>query len=269
MDRTYQAFFGFTKEPFGSDLELAEILETPELTDVKERFDYAVRIGAIALVTGDIGSGKSTALRYAVGQLHPSEFVPLHITASSGSILELYRQLLTELGIDTASSSRAVLTRVIKREIKQLITDKKLKVVLTIDEASLMRLDVFAELHTICQFDHDSKPWLPIVVAGQSNLIDKLMYRTSQPLASRIVARSHLEGVNRQDMEQYLKHHLRIAGVKQNLFDQAAITATHQGSGGLFRKANHLARGALIAAAKNQSMAVNAEHVRLASTELF
>jgi len=72
MDRTYQAFFGFTKEPFGSDLELAEILETPELTDVKERFDYAVRIGAIALVTGDIGSGKSTALRYAVGQLHPA-----------------------------------------------------------------------------------------------------------------------------------------------------------------------------------------------------
>ena len=95
------------------------------------------------------------------------------------------------------------------------------------------------------------------------------MYRTSQPLASRIVARSHLEGINRQDMEQYLKHHLSVAGIEKNLFDPSAVTAIHQGSGGLLRKANHLARGALIAAATAQSMAVSAEHVRVASTEIF
>ena len=59
---------------------------------VKERFDYTIRIGAMALLTGEIGSGKSTALRYAIGQLHPSEYNPLYVTASSGSILELYRQ---------------------------------------------------------------------------------------------------------------------------------------------------------------------------------
>jgi general secretion pathway protein A len=70
-------------------------------------------------------------------------------------------------------------------------------------------------------------------------------------------------------MERYLRHHLAIAGVKKNLFDQAAVTAIHQASGGLFRKANHLARGALIAAARDQSIAVSAEHVRVASTEIF
>jgi general secretion pathway protein A len=269
MDMTYRSFFGLIKEPFGSELDLIEILKTPDLISVKERFDYAIRLGAMALVTGDIGSGKSTALRYAIGQLHPSEYNIFYITASSGSILELYRQLLSELGIDTATASRAVLTRLIKREIQELVVGKKIKVVLIIDEASLIRLNVFTELHTICQFQQDSKAYLPVILAGQSNLIDKLMYRASHPLASRIVARSHLEGVNRDDMEQYLQHHLSIAGVKKNLFDQAAITAIHQGSGGLFRKANHLARGALIAAAKAQSIAVTAEHVRLASTELF
>jgi type II secretory pathway predicted ATPase ExeA len=181
----------------------------------------------------------------------------------------MYRQLSTELGFDMAGTSRVVMTRLIKKEIKELVLGKKMKVVLIIDEASLIRLDVFSELHTITQFDHDSKPYLPIILAGQSHLIDKLTYPTSQPLASRIVARSHLEGVNREDMEQYLKHHLSIAGVKKNVFDQSAITAIHQGSGGLFRKANHLARGALIAASKKQSMAVNPEHVRLASTEVF
>jgi len=269
MDISYRTFFGFQKEPFGVDLEMGEILKTPELVAVKERFDYTIRIGAMALLTGEIGSGKSTALRYAIGQLHPSEYNPLYVTASSGSILELYRQILTELGIDTATSSRAVLLRLLRREIQEIVMGKKMKALLIVDEASLMRLDVFAELHTICQFQQDSKPYLPLILAGQNNLVDKLLYRDSQPLASRVVARSHLDGVNREDMQGYLRHHLAIAGIKKNLFDQTAITAIHQASGGLFRKANHLARGALIAAAKHQSIVVNAEHVRVAATEIF
>jgi type II secretory pathway predicted ATPase ExeA len=266
---SYRTFFGLTREPFSSDLDLKEILQTQELLAVKERFDYALRIGAMALVTGDIGSGKSTALRYALGQLHPSEYATFYFIASSGSILELYRQILSELGLQSAGASRTNLTKLIKREIQELVLGKKMKVALVIDEASLLRLDVFQELHTLTQFEGDSKPYLPIILAGQSHLVDKLSYRTSQPLASRIVARSHLEGVNRQDMEHYIKHHLAIAGVKKNPFDPAALTAIHQGSGGIFRKANHLARGALIAAAKKQSTTVTADHVRLASTEVF
>jgi len=269
MNDTYRAFFGLQTEPFRADIVLSEIMETHDLLAVHERFDYAVRLGAIALVTGEIGSGKSTALRYSTGHLHPSEYVTLCITASSGSILEIYRQILDALGIDVSSASRAVMTRRIRKEIMDIVHGKKMKVVLIVDEASLLRLDVFAEIHTLCQFQQDSKAWLPVILAGQSNLIDKLMYRGSQPLASRIVARSHLEGVDRRGMEEYLVHHLAIAGIKKNIFDDAAVTAIHQGSGGLFRKANHLARGALIAAAKEQSMIVTAEHVRLAATEIF
>jgi len=70
-------------------------------------------------------------------------------------------------------------------------------------------------------------------------------------------------------MEQYLRHHLKIAGVNQNPFEDNAVTAIHQGSGGLFRKANHLARGALIAAAAQKQTLVSAEHVRIAATEVF
>jgi len=269
MNDTYRAFFGLQMEPFRADIVLSDILETPDLLAVHERFDYAVRLGAIALVTGEIGSGKSTALRHATGHLHPSEYVTLCITASSGSILEIYRQILDALGIDVSSASRAVMTRRIRKEIMDIVHGKKMKAVLIVDEASLLRLDVFAEIHTLCQFQQDSKAWLPVILAGQSNLIDKLMYRGSQPLASRVVARSHLDGVDRGDMEGYLLHHLAIAGINKNIFDDAAVTAIHQGSGGLFRKANHLARGALIAAAKEQSMIVTAEHVRLAATEIF
>ena len=269
MNHNYRSFFGLKKEPFGSDIRVPEILKTTELIDVKERFDYIIRIGAIGLVTGEVGSGKSTAIRYAAEHLHPSEYKSLYMTASSGAIMEFYRALVNELDIHIKSNSKALMLRLIKKEITELVREKKIKVVLLVDEASLLRLEVFAELHTICQFEKDSKPYLPIILAGQNNLIDKLSYRSSAPLASRIVARSHLQGTDLAGMQDYLKHHLAIAGIKQNLFDQNAITAIHQGSGGLFRKANHLARGALIAAAANQAAMVNADHVRLASTEIF
>jgi len=269
MEASYRQFFALTREPFGADLPRKDLLVTKALQATEDRIHYALRLGAVALVTGEIGSGKSTTLRYILGGLHPSEHRIITVTATSGSILELYRQILEELGINMAGSSRAVMTKAIKQEILALTLGKKMKVAMVIDEASLLRLEVFAELHTLTQFEQDSKPWLPLVLAGQANLVDNLKYRTSHPLASRVVARSHLKGGDQEAMAEYLRHHLTIAGVSRMLFDDTAITAIHQGSGGLFRKANHLARGSLIAAAKGDAASVTAEHVRLAATELL
>ncbi len=261
--------FGLSKNPFGTDLLRKEILVTPVITGTKERIDYAVQMGGVALVTGDIGSGKSTTLRYLIGGLHPSEYQIIAVTACSGSILELYRQILGELGIENAGGSRAMMARRIKQQILDLVTGKRMKTLLVIDEASLLRLDVFAELHTLTQFEQDSKPYLPVLLAGQANLIDNLSYRASKPLASRVVARCHLTGIDRAAMEDYLRHHLRIAGCDRMLFEDSAVTAIHQGSGGLYRKANFLARGALIAAARQGQTLVSAEHVQAASSEVF
>lgn len=269
METAYRQFFALTCEPFAADVARNDILVTPAVSAVQDRLHYVMRLGAVALVTGEVGSGKSTALRYAVGGLHPSEYRVLAVTASSGSILELYRQVLGELGHDAVGSSRAQMIRTIRSEVLDLVQGKKRKTVLVIDEASLLRLEVFAELHTMAQFEHDSKPYLPIVLAGQANLVDHLRYRTGLPLASRVVAKSHLKGIDQKTMEDYLRHHLQLAGVEHMLFDEAAVTAIHQGSGGLFRKANHLARGALIAAAHQRVPLVTAEHVRVAATELF
>ena len=269
MNDHYRTFFGFAKEPFATDIGHTEILKTPELEDVNVRFEYVTRLGAVGIITGEVGSGKSTAVRYALNALHPAEYRSLYITASTGSIMEFYRQLKDVLDIYLSSNSKAVMVKTIKQEIVNLVLEKKQKVVLVVDEASLMRLEVFAELHTLCQFEQDAKPWLPILLVGQSNLVDKLTFRSSQPLASRVVARCHLEGVDLAGMKTYLKHHLAIAGVDQNLFDPQAVTAIHQGSGGLFRKANHLARGGLIAAAAEKTTLVSADHIRLAATEVF
>lgn len=264
----YRSFFGLSKDPFTPEIDRKDIMETAAVKGVQSRILHAVDIGAATLVTGEIGSGKSTALRYVIGGFHPSQYRIVYITATSGSILELYRQISYEMNIGLSSNSKAVMTRSIKEEILELV-HKKMKVVLVIDEASLLRLSVFAELHTLTQFDKDSKPHLSLVLAGQNNLADNLRYRDSLPLASRVVGRAHLKGVTRLEMQQYLDHHLLLAGIEHSVFEENAVTAIHQGSGGLFRKANHLARGALIAAATSKATMVSAEHVRLAATEIF
>ena len=157
---------------------------------------YCPGTSLVALVTGEIGSGKSTALRYVTESLHPAEHLCLYVTATSGSILELYRQILGALGVDNRGVSRALMLQTIRGQVMELTSAKRLKVLLIIDEASLLRMEVFAELHTLMQFEKDAKPFLPLVMAGQNNLIDSLNYRPAMPLASRVVARSHLEGAN-------------------------------------------------------------------------
>ncbi len=164
VNANYRSFFGMTREAFPTELSLKDILETPDIAAIKQRFDYTLRLGAIAIVTGEVGSGKSTALRYVVSKLHPSEYRTVWITACSGSILEFYRLLLAEMGIHMAGPQKAIMIRLIKKSVREIVVEKKMKIVLIVDEASLMRLEVFAELHTITQFEQDSKPWLPIIL---------------------------------------------------------------------------------------------------------
>lgn len=264
----YKSFFGFNKEPFTQEIRTDELYMTGGLLSATERFLFAISIGAISVITGEVGAGKSTALRYALSKLHPSLYRVITVVASTGSPLEILRQICIALDVECKSPSVAALLKTIRGIITDIAQKKQIPV-LAIDEAQLMRLEVFAQLHTIGQFEMDSRPLLPIILSGQNNLIDKLMYYTSKPLASRVVGRSHLEGLKLKDMSEYLKHHLLIAGINEQLFSDEAILAIHQGSGGLLRRANILARGSLIAASTEKCHVVSAEHVRIASTEII
>jgi type II secretory pathway predicted ATPase ExeA len=70
-------------------------------------------------------------------------------------------------------------------------------------------------------------------------------------------------------MAGYLKHHLEVAGIKEQLFSDEAMTALQQTSGGMLRKTNLLSRGSLMASAQEQCRVISAEHVRIAATELI
>jgi len=126
MNAVYRTFFGLSREPFGTNLSLKEILKTPALSAVQDRFDYTVRLGGMALVTGDIGFGKSTALRFVAAGLHPSEYRVIPITATPGSILDLYRLLLAELHIEKSSTSRPLASRIISRSHLQGVDQQQM-----------------------------------------------------------------------------------------------------------------------------------------------
>lgn len=264
----YKNFFGFQKEPFAQDIKVSDLFPLPSLNGVFERIKYAVELGAVTVLTGEVGAGKSTSLRYAISKLHPSRYKIIPVIANNGTIMETYRQIGLSLNVDTRSPSVTTVIKTVRAVISEIALRKETPV-LVIDEAHLMRLEVFAQLHTLIQFDFDSKPLVPLILVGHNTLMDKLHYHTSRPIASRVVGKSHLDGLKLKEMQSYLMHHLEIAGIKEQLFSDEAILAVHQGSGGLLRRANLLAKGALIAAAMENLSVVAAEHVRIASTEII
>lgn len=265
----YCEYFGFRSEPFTNSIPTKNLLKLPDMLATKERLDYTIKLGGLMLVTGDVGSGKSTSIRWALSEYHPSELIVLHVIANSASLNELYKQLCWAIDIEVKAASRAFLSKTFRQTLRDLVVAKKQRVVLVIDEASLFRIEVFAEIHTLTQFEFDSKNLLSLVFVGQPTLLEKLTYRSSAPIASRVIAKTHLRSITAQQMVDYLNHHLKIAGAKKMLFTDQAVTAIHQGSAGLLRSANNLARGALIAAAIEQSDLVQPEHVRIAATEII
>ena len=107
---TYRAYFGLKSDPFATDVATKDLLRLPGMLGVKERLDYVIQLGGVLVVTGEVGSGKSTSLRWSLSHYHQSEVQVVAIVANTGSIVELLR--LVSWGFDlnptTSSAVRTV-----------------------------------------------------------------------------------------------------------------------------------------------------------------
>ena len=179
------------------------------------------------------------------------------------------KTLTWEMGAAPTGGSRAALFRGIQEEIVRLVEAKRVHPVIVIDEAQALRQHVLEEIRILMNFRMDSADLVTLLFVGQESIGRRLSLGVLDPLASRIVMRAHLGGLGRDEIGPYLEHRLARAGVTRPLYSEPAIEALARLSKGLPRRLGLLAHHALFAAAVTKAKIVDAEHIQMASKEVF
>jgi type II secretory pathway predicted ATPase ExeA len=253
-----EPFFGFKKLPFSDSPDAKQVFVSPAWTQVRARLQFLLEHHGVGLLTGEVGAGKSTAARTFTAALNPNLYKVLYLHWTCGSALDLLRQLALELDLVPAHY-RGDLVRQISEAIVRLNQSKKQHPILICDEAQLLPHAALEQLPLLLNFAMDSAQYLTLLLVGQPLLRRTLSLQMHEPLRQRIAVQYHLEGLSREDLDAYLAHHLKAAGVGQPLFDDTARQALYQVTKGIPRKVNKLALTALrLAAARKASMVTEA-----------
>jgi type II secretory pathway predicted ATPase ExeA len=250
-----ETFFGFKKTPFSDSPDPKQLFASQAWNQVKARLQFLVEHHGAGLLTGETGAGKSTAARSFTAALNPNLFKVIYLHWMPGSPFDLLRQLARELDLEPAHY-RGDLVRQISQTIVRLNQSKKQHPLLICDEAQLLGHPALEQLPLLLNFDMDSSRYLTLLLVGQPLLRRTLALQMHEPLRQRIAVQYHLEGLSREEMDAYLTHQLKAAGVTQPLFDDTARQALYQATKGVPRKINKLALMALRLAASRQASMV-------------
>jgi type II secretory pathway predicted ATPase ExeA len=251
----WESFFGFKKTPFSDCPDGKQLFASQAWNQVKTRLEFLAEHHGAGLITGEVGAGKSTAARVFTAALNSSLYKILYVHFSSGSALDLLRQIALELDLEPAHF-RGDLVRQISGAIVRL-NQKKQHPILICDEAHLLPHPALEQLPLLLNFDMDSSRYLTLLLVGQPLLRRTLSLQMHEALRQRISTQYHLEGLTRDELDAYLTQQLKAAGVSQPLFDETARQGMYQATKGIPRKVNKLAMTALRLAAASKLQTVN------------
>ena len=263
----YRKHFGLTRLPFGKELAIEDLFPSASSRELGVRLSHLLELRGIGLVTGEVGSGKTTSTRMVVTALHTGRHRVFYVQLTTGNVMDLFKSIAWEMGLPT-ERSRAALHHRIKSEVARLCSEPRLRPVLVVDEAQHLRPDVLEDLRLLTNYDMDSQNRLCLVLVGQAELRRRLSMSVHEALNQRVVVRYHVTGLSRDELQPYLAHQLKLAGTELPVFEPAAVEALFQSTNGLPRKVNSLAHHALLAAALAKSRTVSAEHVQAALPEV-
>lgn len=263
----YRKHFGLTRHPFDKDVAPDDLFETASLAELTVRLKHLLDMRGIGLVTGDSGSGKTTACRRLVAGLNTGLHRVLYVSLTTGNVMDLYKTIAWELGLPT-ERSRSSLFKHIRTEVSRLCAENRLRPILIVDEAHHLRTDVLEDLRLLTNYAMDSENRLCVILVGHPELRRRLAMSALEALSQRIVVRAHVRGIARDEIGGYLDHRIRLAGCDVPLFDVSTVEAIHQASNGLPRKVNLLAHHALFAAAIGKAKSITTEHVQAALDEV-
>jgi len=263
----YRKHFGLSLHPFAKEIAPEELFVSQAGRELEVRLGHLLELRGIGLLTGEVGSGKTTLCRKVTSGLHSGLYRVVYVPLSTGNVMDLYKSISWELGLPT-ERSLAALFRCIRSEVTRLCLEARVRLVLVIDEAHHLRSEVLENLRLLTNYEMDSHSRLCLLLIGQAELRRRLSMAVHEALSQRIVIRHHLTGLARDELPLYLAHLLHRAGTELPLFEPAANEALFQATSGLPRKVNLLAHHALTAAALAKSRTVTAAHVEAALPEV-
>ena len=241
----YRQRFGLTGHPFPQDACGRTFTQAPGFERLSRRFQMLAREPGLGVLTGEAGLGKTTTMRHLCSQLPRPDFQVLYMCDTQSGPLDFYRQVAQELGLQP-SHRRAQLWHDIKRVIVELVDEQNTCPVIVVDEAQHLGDRFLADLSGFLNFAFDSRSLMVFWLVGQPALRARLKMKQHAALASRVVARVHLEPLtDRQAFLGFLEGGLRAAGADGSFISEPAGELLFRASGGLPRTLARFLREAL------------------------
>lgn len=265
----YKAFFGLNDNPFSIAPNPHYLFLSDRHREALAHLTYGLgETGGFVLLTGEVGTGKTTVSRCLLQQL-PDNTDTAFILNPSLTELELLATLCDELHIPYGENPSL-------KQLTDLISGYLLKnheagrnTVLIIDEAQHLRAEVLEQLRLLTNLETDTKKLLQVILIGQPELQQLLKRQELRQLAQRITARYHLLPLSEQELGLYVQHRLQVAGRHEPLFTAKAIKALHKATGGIPRLSNLICERALMAAYAQSKVPVDHKMVQRAAVEVL
>lgn len=235
----YETFYGLKARPFTLAPDSRFFFGSTCHKRALSYLQYGVEQGeGFIIITGDIGTGKSTLVQTLFDSLDREGILALQIVTSQLEASDLLRMVAASCGLDYEGVSKANLLKRIEGFLTDRAWDGK-RVLLVVDEAQNMPFESLEELRMLSNFQVAGVSLIQIFLLGQKEFHEILRGENMEQLRQRVIGSCHLKPLERPEMEQYILHRLGTAGWRDDpAFEPEAFDLIHEYSGGVPRKVN-------------------------------
>ncbi len=241
----FRNFYGLREKPFNKTPDPRFLYLSRGHREALARLQYGVEERETVLLTGEIGSGKTTISR-ALMDSFPDAYHFCFIINPVLTPFEFLRVVARGLGLMNPAGVKDDLLKEITEELYRLHREGGYPVII-IDEAQLIPgRDIFDEIRLLTNFQLDDKNLLSVIIMGQPELRKRLAHPLFEPLRQRIGIHYHLGPLDLEETMEYIDFRVRTAGGEAGLFSPEAIQLIYDLSGGVPRRINTIATDALL-----------------------